>query len=64
MFIGNTHLIIAAESENTTTIGAGAGFLNSGLDVNIGLKNKSSLRYMSLGCYSVSSSDSRGTKTK
>jgi len=63
MFMFDPHLLIAAESENTATLGAGVGFLSNGLGVNIGLKNESSLRYISLGCFSISSSDSRGTET-
>ncbi len=53
----------ALAAEENGTIGLGIGVLYNGLGLSYGLKNENSLKYISLGCMSVSVSDSRGTES-
>jgi hypothetical protein len=49
-------------ADNNKTLGIGIGSLYNGLGVSFGIQDNTSIRYASLGCLSVSQSDSRGTE--
>lgn len=63
LFLISFPLVVYAKESGNTTIGVGAGFMYTGLGVNIGHRTDTSLLYLSLGCTSISSSSSKGTDT-
>jgi hypothetical protein len=51
-----------AIADDSNSFGVGIGSMYNGIGFSYGLKEETSFRYGSLGCISLSSSDSRGTE--
>jgi hypothetical protein len=50
-------------ADDNKSIGVGVGSMYNGLGVSYGLLESNSYKYASIGCLSLSNSDSRGTET-